>query len=117
MSEYSRFSMKHGEEYAIRFEDGIRYERMFPNLNVAQEFCSMAIWLEGNPARRKTQRGIKRFIANWLIKSTREQRVPSRVAMEAQIGTPEPITEKLDECYCYKKQDGTFVVCPSCESR
>jgi hypothetical protein len=86
MSEYSRFPMKDGKEYIVAFEDGIRYECMFPNINVAQEFCSMAIWLEGNPARRKTQRGIKRFIANWLIKSTREQYVPSRVAMEAAVG-------------------------------
>jgi hypothetical protein len=86
MSEYSKFPMKDGEDYVITFEDGDHYERMFPNINVAQEFCSMEIWLEANPSKRKTRHGIKRFIANWLIKSTREQYVPSRVAMEAAVG-------------------------------
>ena len=117
MSEYCRFPMKGGEEYAVAFEDGDHYERMFPNINAAQEFCAMTVWLEANPAKRKTRRGIKRFIGNWLIRATREQSTPSRVATEAHVGKPEPITEKPDECYCYKKRDGTFVVCPSCESR
>lgn len=78
--------MKDGSEFEITTEQGIKYERMFPNINVAQEFCSMTIWLEANESRRKTKRGIKRFIAGWLIKSNRDQTVSSRVAMEAAVG-------------------------------
>ena len=75
-----------GEDYILTFIEGRFYETMFPNLNVAQEFCAMTVWLEANPARRKTRRGIKRFIANWLIRATREQATPSRIAAECAVG-------------------------------
>lgn len=86
MSEYCRFPLKDGEEHIVTREDAIYYEQLFPALNIGQEFCCMEAWLEANASRRKTQGGIKRFIANWLIKSAREQYVPSRVAMEAAVG-------------------------------
>lgn len=86
MSEYCTFPMKDGGEYIVAREDAIYYQELFPALNIGQEFCCMEAWLEANPSRRKTQRGIKRFICNWLIKSAREQYIPSRVAMEAAVG-------------------------------
>jgi hypothetical protein len=85
MTIYSRLAIK-DEEYTVSTEDGDHYERMFPNINVAQEFCAMTVWLEANPGKRKTRRGIKRFIANWLIRATREQSTPSRIAAECAIG-------------------------------
>jgi crotonobetainyl-CoA:carnitine CoA-transferase CaiB-like acyl-CoA transferase len=89
MDEYCTFPMRDGERYIVAREDAIYYGGLFPALNIGQEFCCMETWLEANPSRRKTRRGIKRFIANWLIKSTREQCVPSRVAMEAAVGRHE----------------------------
>jgi hypothetical protein len=84
--EYISLPLKDGSEYGIPYDLGEHYEAMFPNINVAQEFCSMLVWLEGNPSRRKTKRGMSRFIANWLIKSTRDSFTPSRTAMEAAVG-------------------------------
>ncbi len=75
--------MKDGDDYVVAREDAIYYAQLFPALNIGQEFHSMEAWLEGNPSRQKTQRGIRRFIANWLIKSARE--VPSRVRAGATI--------------------------------
>jgi len=84
--EYIRFPLKDGSEFVVSTEEGVEYERMFPNINVAQEFCAMKVWLMANDSRRKTKRGIKRFIAGWLIKANRDQTVPSRIAMEAAVG-------------------------------
>lgn len=38
----------------------------YPAVNVDQELSAMAVWCDANPTRRKTQRGIKQFVANWL---------------------------------------------------
>ena len=84
--EYITLPLKDGTEYVVSFEDGKHYESMFPNINVGQAFCAMLVWLECNDSRRKTRRGIKRFIASWLIKESRDSYVPSRVSMEAQVG-------------------------------
>ena len=86
MRVYVALLLQDGAEHPVSLEEGEHYEDMFPNINVAQEFCAMRVWLECNPSRRKTKRGIKRFIANWLIKATRDNSTPSRVAMDAAVG-------------------------------
>ena len=86
---YAVFPLTDGSHYFVTIPEGEHYEYMFPNINVAQEFCAMEIWLEANPSRRKTQRGIKRFIAGWLIKAVHDQSTPSRVRAEAQVGSHE----------------------------
>lgn len=42
----------------------------YPAVDVRQELRKMIAWLEANPQRRKTRRGIDRFICTWL---SREQ--------------------------------------------
>ena len=86
MSEYIELPMENGDKYRPTNGELDHYEAMFPNINVAQEFCAMQVWLECNPSRRKTKRGIKRFIGSWLIRATSQQATPSRVRAEAQVG-------------------------------
>lgn len=38
----------------------------YPAVDVKQELRKMAAWLDSNPTKRKTRRGIERFINNWL---------------------------------------------------
>jgi len=83
---YSLLPMKDGSDLVVTTEEGENYEYLFPQINVAQEFCSMRAWLQANPTRRKTKRGIKRFIAGWLIRATNQQATPSRVQAEAAVG-------------------------------
>lgn len=40
----------------------------YPAVDVIQELHKMRAWLESNPTRRKTKRGINRFINSWLSK-------------------------------------------------
>jgi len=86
MSEYVEFPMIDNTVYAPTNGEVDHYQEMFPNINVSQEFCSMQVWLEANPARRKTKRGISRFIASWLIKASRDQQTPNSVRRESQVG-------------------------------
>lgn len=46
------------------------YARLYPNVDVKQQFNEMRGWCLSNPAKRKTPRGIKRFVNGWL---SREQ--------------------------------------------
>ena len=39
---------------------------LYPAVDVPQELNAMAGWLDANPTRRKTKRGIARFCNSWL---------------------------------------------------
>lgn len=55
-------------EYWI-FEDQIaEWMELFPAVDVMQELRKMRSWLDSNTSRRKTKRGILRFVNGWLSK-------------------------------------------------
>ncbi|HHX19611.1 MAG TPA: hypothetical protein GX728_04155 [Clostridiaceae bacterium] len=54
--------------HAVTKEDASKYRELYPAVNVEQELRNMLGWLDANPNKRKTRKGIKRFIANWLSK-------------------------------------------------
>ena len=55
-------------EYWI-FEDQItEWKELFPAVDVMQELRKMKSWLDSNTSRRKTKRGILRFVNGWLSK-------------------------------------------------
>lgn len=55
-----------GTVYAVSAEELAEWAGTYPAVDVAQEFREMAAWLKNNPAKRKTRKGVKRFIMNWL---------------------------------------------------
>ncbi len=57
-----------GEEYPVDKKDVLFWGEMYPAVDVMQELRKMKDWLLSNPKRRKTKRGIKRFISGWLAK-------------------------------------------------
>lgn len=44
------------------------YVRLYPNVDVKQQFNVMRSWCLSNPKKRKTSRGIKRFVNSWLAR-------------------------------------------------
>lgn len=40
--------------------------RLYPNVNIEQEFRNMRGWSNNNPKKRKTKAGVKRFVNSWL---------------------------------------------------
>ena len=44
------------------------YVRLYPNVDVKQQFNEMRGWCLSNPGRKKTKRGVTRFVNSWLSK-------------------------------------------------
>ena len=57
-----------GSFYNVSQEDIDEYKRLYPNVNVEQSLRNMAGWSNANTTRRKTIRGVKRFISAWLMR-------------------------------------------------
>lgn len=57
-----------GGTYKVTRSEAERYQVLYPAVDVMQELRNAAGWLEGNPTRRKTKAGIKRYINGWLAK-------------------------------------------------
>lgn len=45
-----------------------QWEQAYPAVDIRQELLRMVAWLNANPKRKKTRRGIDRFITMWLSK-------------------------------------------------
>ena len=43
-----------------------KWGEAFPAVDITGELKKMYLWLDSNPTRKKTRRGIERFIYNWL---------------------------------------------------
>ena len=51
----------------------VMYE-CYPLVDIERELIKMRAWLVANPSRRKTLRGMKRFINNWLSKAPEKEK-------------------------------------------
>jgi len=58
-----------GKSVGISFDEARNWQRDFPGVDVVQQLRSMRAWLDANPTRRKTERGMRRFVVSWLSKS------------------------------------------------
>ena len=72
-------------EYYVTHEDFARWEHLYPAVNVAAEIRKMSGWLEANPRKRKTRRGIKAFVNSWLA---REQDKGRRASPACALDAP-----------------------------
>ena len=63
-------SLNDKTEHPIYQEDIDGWKELYPAVDILQELRKMKGWLNANPTKRKTRRGIKRFINSWL---SREQ--------------------------------------------
>lgn len=59
--------------YEIPLEKLNFWKESYPAVDVEQEIRNMAAWADANPTKRKTRRGIEKFINGWLIRSQKEQ--------------------------------------------
>ena len=55
-------------EYQVSLTKFNEYKELYPAVDISQELRNMRGWLLNNPDRRKTRRGITRFINSWLAK-------------------------------------------------
>jgi hypothetical protein len=55
-------------DYPVTEEQVEEWTKLYPAVDVMQALRKMKGWLDANPSRRKTKKGILRFINNWLSK-------------------------------------------------
>lgn len=57
-----------GTEYGVTEEQCREWAELYPAVDVLQQLRQMRGWLLSNKERRKTKRGINRFITSWLAR-------------------------------------------------
>ncbi len=67
-----------GEQWEVHQHQIDRWIERYPGVNILQQLRNMIGWCESNPTRRKTARGIARFVESWLAKE------------QDKAGRPEP---------------------------
>ena len=72
-----------GSAFEIFQSDVDRWSNLYPAVDVMQQLRNMAGWIDGNPSKRKTRSGIKRFVNSWLAK---EQNKGGERATNAKSG-------------------------------
>lgn len=76
-------------EYPIYQSMIDEWNELYPNVDVLQELRKMKGWSNANPAKRKTKKGIQRFINAWLA---REQDRPRKIQQQ----TTKDLASNLD---------------------
>lgn len=61
-------TLNDGTEYPVPEGQCREWEGLYPAVDVMQQLRQMKAWLDANPTRRKTKRGINGFIVRWLSK-------------------------------------------------
>lgn len=57
-----------GTEYGVEQSSVDKWTSLYPAVDVMQELRKMAGWLDANRTKRKTRRGIEKFINSWLAR-------------------------------------------------
>ncbi len=69
---------KKEKDYVAKAEKVQEWERIYREVDVGRQLEIMAQWLKDNPERRKTHRGMSRFVGGWLRREAREAVQKSR---------------------------------------
>lgn len=67
-------TLKDGVKWKPTQEDYDDWIRMFPDVDVKREFDNMRRYCLDKPQKRKTARGIKRFVTYWLDRTREDQK-------------------------------------------
>ena len=80
-------SLNDGSLFAISDSDVQEWSKLYPAVDIKQELRKMKGWLDANPTRRKTRRGVRRFVNNWLSRTQDQGGTPgyTQKAVQAEI--------------------------------
>ena len=76
-----------GSRYHVYQKDVDEWMELYPAVDVVQELRKMKGWSDANPTKRKTKKGIKRFINNWLSKEQDKGGVKNNANHEPEKST------------------------------
>lgn len=75
-----------GSEFGVCRAQVLEWEALYPAVDVEQQLRAMRGWLLSNPAKRKTRRGVARFVNGWLARE--QDRGGGRPIGQAASGNP-----------------------------
>lgn len=90
LADVEAIPLNDGSEWKPTVEQIDEWTRLYPNVDIEQEFRNMRGWCSANKDRRKTPRGVKKFVTGWLA---REQDKGKRHGLSG--ATPTYITNQL----------------------
>ena len=74
MNVYTTLTTDNGEEYPVTIETVEKLKADYGEfISVELEFKKMRSWIDANPDRRKTARGMKRFITSWILRAVADR--------------------------------------------
>lgn len=68
LADVEAIPLNDGTEWSCPIDDYNEYVRLYPAVDVRQAFRDMRAWSLSNREKRKTRRGVKRFVNSWLSK-------------------------------------------------
>ena len=66
LADVESITLNDGSEWKCPLADYEEYKRLYPGVDIDNAFREMRAWCNSNPTKRKTARGIKRFVNGWL---------------------------------------------------
>jgi len=78
------------KRWALTVAQLVEWEQLYPNLDVKAECRKASAWLEANPSRRKTAKGMPACLVNWLNRATNSGRAAAPAARPVARASGEP---------------------------
>lgn len=88
-----KLPLKDGTEYELPGEFSVELNAMY--YGVDAELYRMRLWCMANPDRRKTKRGAKRFVFNWVNKACQIKPKEKPAALPLVRAAAEPLSTRL----------------------
>lgn len=84
---FIELSLNDGSLFEVSDSDVQEWGKIYPAVDIKQELRKMKGWLDANPTRRKTRRGVRRFVNNWLSRTQDQGGTPgyTQKAVQAEI--------------------------------
>jgi len=80
-----------GSDFAVKAPDVQEWQQAYPGVDVIAELLRARIWCKDNPTKRKTAKGVRRFLSGWLSKEqdrSGAKRAPGPVVVPLIDGKP-----------------------------
>lgn len=58
-----------GETYMVSWDQAAEWAKAYPAVNIDEELRRAKAWLDANPTKRKTKRGMPRFLVAWFSRN------------------------------------------------
>ena len=82
-----------GQFFPITKDQATRWQELYPAVNVATELSKIIGWLEANPSKRKTKRGMLSFVNRWLSREQDKGAVNAPQATKYTVGDRQAVID------------------------